>query len=230
MARRLPTPELRFTLAFLAPALLALALLAVAPLPAAQAGEPSWTIDPEHSAVKFSIKHLMFASVDGEFHKVHGTVHFDGKSLEKSDVEAAVDTGSVDTHMKARDQHLVGKDILSAVQFPAISFKSTSVVPAKNGSFKILGRLSLHGMEKDVVLNASPLQAIEKKGDGLLHTSTSATTELSRKDFGITVDKAIDHGGAVVGEKVKITLNISLTTPFDAKIIAQTDPSEPASK
>ncbi len=189
---------------------------------AAYGAQKVWNIDPDRSAVEFSVKHLVVSNVKGAFKKLHGTVDFDGKTLNKAVVDAVVETGSVDTQIQARDEHLRGKDVFDALQFPSITFKSQKVVPSADGSFSIFGTLSMHGISKDIVLNAKPLHAIEKDTDGRLRTSALATAELNRRDFGITVDKAIDHGGAVVGEKVKIALNIVLTTPNDAGSLGQT--------
>lgn len=176
---------------------------------------PSWDIDSEHSHVKFSVKHLMVSNVNGQFKTVSGTVLFDGKSLENASVNATIEAASIDTRMKLRDEHLKGKDSFDVVQFPAIKFKSNKIVPAADGSFKIFGTLSMHGISKDVVLQATALKSSQKAGEHRSGLTTTASAELNRKDFGITVDKAIDHGGAVIGEKVKISLDIALTKADD---------------
>lgn len=186
--------------------------------------ETVWTIDPVESSVTFSVKHLMVSNVNGSFKKVHGTVLYDGKALEQASVEAEIETDSIDTNVHARDEHLRGKSVLNAIQFPSITFKSKRILTHSDGSFSILGTLSMHGANKDIELNAEPLRKIKPDGEGRVHTSTAAVAELNRKDFGITVDKAIDRGGAVVGEKVKINLNIALTAPANT---IKGDPPEP---
>jgi polyisoprenoid-binding protein YceI len=176
-----------------------------------------WQIDPTQSLVKFSVKHLVVSTVTGEFKKVTGTVKYDGAHLENASVHAVIETGSLDTQVKARDKHLESPEVFDPARFPCITFDSRKIESAADGSFEIAGTLSLHGISKNLVLKAKPLHLVGKPTDGAVRLATSATTELNRKDFGITIDKAIDHGGAVVGENIKVTLAVVLAAPTTGK-------------
>jgi polyisoprenoid-binding protein YceI len=179
----------------------------------AGAADDTWNIDPAHSAVNFTIKHLMVSNVTGSFHDVSGTVLYDGSDLSRASVKASITARSIDTSIAQRDQHLRSKDILDAIDFPIINFQSITVSPASKGRFKIAGTLTMHGVTHDVVLDAAPLSPIVRDSDNKLHTSTTASAELNRKDFGVFVDKPIDRGGTLVGENVKVNLQIALVKP-----------------
>ena len=153
---------------------------------------------------------MMVSNLAGQFQKVSGTVQYDGKNLNKASVDATIDATSVDTHDSQRDEHLRGKDFFETEKFPTISFKSKQVTAAKDGSFKILGTLTMHGVSRDVTLEAEPLAPAVKDPLGKTRTGTSATTKINRKDFGITYGKNLDNGGAMVGDDVKITIDIEL--------------------
>jgi polyisoprenoid-binding protein YceI len=175
----------------------------------AQALVNVWKIDDKTSSITFSVKHLGISSVSGKFLKFSGTVNYDGKDLAASSVEANISSNSIDTKNKSRDEHLKNKDVLAIELFPAMTYVSKKVVPKRDGSFDIIGVLNLHGVEKEVTLAASPLKAPSKDGK-MLKTETVATALVNRKDFDVYVDKAIDKGGALVGDQVKVTLNINL--------------------
>ncbi len=172
-------------------------------------GAERWLIDNKHSSVGFEVKHLMVSNVVGRFSDVSGTVDFDGSNLDKATVDAHIGVTSLDTHQNARDKHLRSKNVFDALKFPSIDFHSDHIDVNKDGSFKIFGHLSMHGINKEVVLDANPLVR-NSDSIGKETIETEATAELNRKDFGISVDKTIDRGGAVVGDKVKVNLDICL--------------------
>lgn len=176
----------------------------------AQAAPDQWSVDGSHSAARFSVRHMMVSNMAGQFDKVSGTVNFDGKHLEHAVVDATIDATSVNTHDDKRDEHLKSKDFFETDKFPTITFKSKQVSPSKDGSFKILGTLSMHGVSRDVTLQAEPLAPEVKDPWGKVRTGTTATTRINRKDFGISYDKNMDNGGAMVGDEVKITIDIEL--------------------
>lgn len=186
--------------------------LAFLALPVA-AESSDWTIDTPHAAASFSVKHMMLSNVSGSFGKITGTVKYDGKHLDKASVEATVDATSVNTRDEHRDEHLKSPDFFDTAKYPTITFKSTKIEPGKDG-FKIAGDLTIHGVTKSVVLNAEPLSA-PVKAHGSLHIGTSATTTVNRKDFGLNFNKTLDNGGAIVGDSVKITLDIEIKQKLD---------------
>jgi polyisoprenoid-binding protein YceI len=166
-----------------------------------------YTIDPSHSTVGFKIRHLAISSVPGHFGDFSGSLEFDPQAVEKSRVEATIVTKSIDTANKKRDDHLKGADFFDEPNNPTITFKSTKVESVSEGVFKATGDLTMHGVTKPVTL------AVEYTGGatdpwGNKRVGFSATTSLSRKDFGITWNKALDAGGVVLGDEVKVSLEI----------------------
>jgi polyisoprenoid-binding protein YceI len=188
--------------------LLAATAIALFTAPAFAADSDEWTFDQAHSAANFSIKHMMISNVTGSFGKVTGTVKYDGKHLDKAKIDATVDISSVNTREEHRDQHLKSPDFFDVAKYPTMTFKSTSIEPGTDG-FKIHGDLTIHGVTKPVVLNAEPLSPAVK-AHGATHIGTSATTKINRKDFGLSFNKTLDNGGAMVGDDVTITLDVDL--------------------
>jgi polyisoprenoid-binding protein YceI len=188
--------------------LLAAASIAMISAPVFAADSDEWTIDSAHSAANFSIKHMMISNVTGTFGKVTGTVNYDGTHLDKAKIDSTINVASISTREEKRDQHLKSPDFFDVEKYPTMTFKSTSIEPGKDG-FKIHGDLTIHGVTKPVVLNAEPLSPAVKS-HGSLHMGTSATTKINRKDYGLSFNKTIDNGGAMVGDDVNITIDIEL--------------------
>jgi polyisoprenoid-binding protein YceI len=166
-----------------------------------------YEIDPSHSTVGFKIRHLAISSVPGRFGDFSGTIEFDPKNIDKSHTEASIAIKSINTDNTKRDDHLKGADFFDAAKHPAISFKTTKVEPVSESTFKATGDLVMHGVTKPVTLD------VEYTGSatdpwGNKRVGFAATTSLSRKDFGITWNKALDAGGVVLGDEVKVTLEI----------------------
>jgi polyisoprenoid-binding protein YceI len=195
-----------------------LRLLAAAALlaPALALGQATaWNIDPAHTLASFTVKHLMISTVRGEFGKTTGTVKLDEKDPSKSSVEATVDTTSINTRVEQRDQHLKSPDFFDVVKYPTITFKSTKVEKTGDGKYKVTGDLTLHGVTKPVVLDVTGPTTAIKDPWGNARRGVSATTTLNRKDFGLNWNKALETGGVVVGEEVKIEI--------DAEMVKQTE-------
>jgi polyisoprenoid-binding protein YceI len=170
----------------------------------------AWKLDPAHTSVRFTIKHMMISNVPGTFGKVSGTAKYDGKDLNNASVDATIDASSINTNDEHRDQHLKNKDFFDVAQFPTITFKSTKVTQESNGNFKLLGSLTMHGVTKDVTLDVEKLAAPIKDQKGHVHTGTAATTTINRKDFGLVWNKALDNGGAMIGDDVKVNIEVEL--------------------
>ena len=167
----------------------------------------TWDIDPSHSSVEFTVRHLMVSKVKGRFTGFSGTVTVPENPLE-SVVRASVDVTSVHTGDPQRDAHLRTADFFEAEKYPTMDFVSTAIRPSGDGHV-LVGRLSLHGITRDVELD------LEVNGwgpgmDGALRAGFTATGEINRRDYGITIDMPLANGGAVVGDKVKVTLEIEL--------------------
>jgi polyisoprenoid-binding protein YceI len=190
-----PLPLLALSSLFLSPAL-------------ALAG--TWDIDPAHSTVEFSVRHMMVTTVKGQFQKVKGTVELDEKDPSKSTVEVSIETASIDTREAKRDAHLKSPDFFDAAKFPALTFKSTKIEKAGKGKFKITGDLTMHGITKAVVLAVEGPSASIKDPYGRTVRGVMATGKLDRKDWGMTWNTALDSGGFVVSDEVKLDINAEL--------------------
>jgi len=189
-------------------ALISASLAAALCLPAA-AFASTWSIDTGHSEVGFSVRHMMVSNTKGSFKKFEGTVNLNDKDITKSTVNVSIDAKSVFTDNDKRDEHLRSPEFFNVAKYPKLTFKSTSVKKTKDG-LKVTGQLSLHGVTKSVVLDVEgPSQAI-KDPWGMTRRGLSANTKISRKDFGLTWNKALETGGMVVGDEIKISLEIEL--------------------
>jgi len=186
------------------------ALIAALLLLPAFAHSETWTIDTPHSAAQFSVRHMMISNVKGEFTKVTGTVDLDEKEITLSKVDATIDATTISTREPKRDAHLKSADFFDVAKFPTITFKSTSISKGADGRLKMTGDLTLHGVTRQVVLDVDPLSAPMRDRSGASHAGTSATTRISRKDFGLTYNAALETGGVMVGDEVTITIDIEL--------------------
>lgn len=165
----------------------------------------TWNIDPAHSEVGFVVRHVMVSKVKGVFSKFEGTVTIDDDPL-KSRVEATIDASSIDTREPQRDAHLRSSDFFDVETHPQIRFTSSEVTP-DGEDFKVVGDLTIHGTTRPVEL-ALEFNGVGPDPWGGLRAGFSATTEISRADFGIEFNIPLDGGGVVVGDKIKISLEI----------------------
>ena len=172
----------------------------------------TWQIDPAHTNVSFSVRHMMISNVRGEFTKVSGTVEGDEKTPTQAVITATIDAASIDTREAKRDGHLKSPDFLDVAKYPTITFKSKKIEPAAAGQFKVTGDLTLHGVTREVVLDVSDVTAPIKDPMGRTRAGARATTKIDRKDFGINWSKAMDGGGLVVGDEVAIDVDVEATT------------------
>jgi polyisoprenoid-binding protein YceI len=170
-----------------------------------------YEIDPSHSSAQFSVKHLMVSNVKGQFSNVKGTVQYDPQNVAASKVDATIDVSTVDTREAKRDAHLKNPDFFDVEKFPTMKFVSKRVMPASPGKVKLLGDLTIHGVTKEVTLDVDGPTPEIKDPWGNQRIGATATTKLSRKDFGLTWNKALETGGVVVGDEVTITIDLELT-------------------
>lgn len=175
---------------------------ATATLPNLTAG--TWAIDTVHSTVGFSVRHLMVSKVRGTFNDFTGaiTVAEDGTAA----VTAEIQVASIDTKNADRDAHIKSADFFDAEQYPTATFTSTAV-RAKGDDYVVEGEFTLHGVTRPVELALEFNGVNPGMGNGPV-AGFEATTVLNRKDFGITIDMPLEGGGAVVGDKITITLEI----------------------
>lgn len=164
-----------------------------------------YKIDPVHSAVAFSVKHMVVNTVHGRFNDYSGQIIFDDKDPSKSSVDVTIKSASINTDNGQRDGHLKSPDFLDAAKFPEITFKSKSV-EKKNDGFVAHGVLTIRGVSKDVDLPFKLNGPIGVGGSNLLGAEASLT--INRQDYGVSWSKALDSGGLVVANDVKIDINV----------------------
>ena len=170
----------------------------------------TWSIDSAHSNVEFSVKHMMISTVKGMFQNVEGTVAWDGRNFETASVQARIDSSSITTFNEMRDNHLRTNDFFNADQWPDMTFQSTRVEPDGDDTFKVHGDLTIRDVTQSVVLDTEFEGLMEKDAFGKRRAAFTAETTINRRDFGINWNGAIEAGGVVVGDKVKVTLHIAL--------------------
>jgi polyisoprenoid-binding protein YceI len=174
---------------------------------AMQAQAKDYKIEAAHSEADFAIKHMAISTVHGTFHGVSGVVTFDPEHVTKSSVTATIDVSTVDTGVAARDGHLKSPDFFDVAKFPTMTFKSTSVAKAGD-HYDVTGDLTLHGVTKSVVLKLEPPSKEQIGMDKKPHRGFTATTTINRKDFGLSWGGTVTSGDAVLGDDVKIELDI----------------------
>jgi len=169
----------------------------------------TFTIDPAHTTVGFSVRHLVVSKVRGRFTEVGGTINVSANPLE-STVEVVIGAASIDTGQADRDNHVRSADFLDLEKYPNVTYRSTGVKSHSGSEFVLSGELTIRDVTRDVDL------AVEYGGTvispfGQEVIAFTATTEIEREEFGITWNQAIEAGGVAVGKKVKIELDIEAT-------------------
>lgn len=165
-------------------------------------------VDPSHTNAAFAVKHMMFTTVRGRFAEVEGELYLDASDPTRSWVKASVKVASVDTRDEQRDAHLRSADFFDAEQYPAITFDSSRVEPGEEeGTARVYGQLTIRDVTRDVVFDAELTgRGIDPWGNA--RVGLSASTTVNRKDFGLVWNVALESGGLLVGEQVKIDLEI----------------------
>lgn len=166
----------------------------------------TWTIDPTHTTIGFSARHAMVAKVRGNFGEFSGTFTLDGDNPASSATELTAMTSSIDTRNPARDAHLKSADFLDVESFPTLTFTSASVSGAEN-AFVVTGDLTIHGVTKSVPVTFE-LLGVSTDPWGGIRIGFEGSTEISRKDFGLVWNTALETGGVLVGDTIKINLDV----------------------
>jgi polyisoprenoid-binding protein YceI len=171
----------------------------------------TWTLDPPHTSVQFSVRHLMVSTVRGAFGKVSGSVEADEKDLTRSKIHATIEAASIDTRIEKRDAHLKSPDFLDVARYPTITFVSKKIEQAGPGHFKVTGDLTLHGVTREVSLDVEGPTPEIKDPRGNTRAGAEATTKINRKDFGLVWNQVLETGGVAVGDEVTITIDVEAT-------------------
>lgn len=184
------------------------ALLLTASLFAAAAawGEPAvYKVDVDHSGVGFSIRHFV-SNVPGRFTDFEGTIRFDRQNPAASGVELTIRAASIDTANNDRDDHLRSTDFFDVQRFPTLTFTSTEVTAKDANNLLVQGNLTIHGVTKQVTIPIAFLGTVQApRGE---KAGFEASFTLNRKDYGMSWNRVLDQGGAVLGDDVRVTISI----------------------
>ena len=182
-------------------------------------GQTKWRIDGSHSAAEFAVKHLMISTVKGHFANVTGSVTVDEANPAKASVNVTIDVGSVDTRDEKRDAHLKSADFFDVQRFPTITFRGKRIDGSIDGEFKLVGDLTIRDVTREVTLNVEAAGSVTDPWGGE-RTGFAATTKINRKDFGLTWNVALETGGVLVGDEVKISIEVELVKEAAKEAVA----------
>jgi polyisoprenoid-binding protein YceI len=168
----------------------------------------TWSIDPTHSSVHFKVRHMMISNVRGEFRTVRGGLKLDDADITQSEIDIEIDSSSIHTREEQRDAHLRSQDFLDTERHPLLTFRSTKVQKARGDTLRVQGDLTIHGVTRNVELDVDSVSPATKDPWGNVRMAASASTVISRKDFGLTWNAALETGGVLVGDEVSIDLDV----------------------
>jgi len=175
----------------------------------ATATKTTWKIDPAHSHIEFGVRHLMISTVKGRFTGVDGVVRLDGTDPAFAEVDVRIDVATIDTREAQRDGHLRSADFFDVENFPHITFTAKGPIARRGHEFTLTGDLTIHGVTREVVLDVLE-EGRGKDPWGGERLGFSATTRIKRSEFGLTWNQALETGGVLVGDDVRITLELEL--------------------
>ena len=168
----------------------------------------SWKVDPSHSHAEFAVRHLMIATVRGRFAEVTGTLAGDETDPAGASIELTIPVDGIDTRESQRDAHLRSADFFDAEHHPAITFRSSRIVKAGN-EFAVMGDLTIRGVTKPITVQVETGGRVRDPW-GNERLGFSATARLNRKDFGLHWNQTLETGGVLVGDEVKVTVELEL--------------------
>jgi polyisoprenoid-binding protein YceI len=187
---------------------LAATLVAILAVPS-PAAVTTWQIDPAHTAAGFSVKHMMIATVRGQFKGVTGSVNWDDQDISKSSVDVTIDANTVDTGEPKRDADLKSANFFDVAHYPTITFKSAKIEKISAAKMKVTGDLTIRGITKPVVLDVEGPSGAIKDPYGNTRAALNATTTINRMDYGVKWNAKLD-GGVVVGDDVNINIDLEM--------------------
>jgi polyisoprenoid-binding protein YceI len=166
-----------------------------------------WEIDPTHSQIQFTVRHLVVARVRGVFERWRGVIDFDRADPTGSRVSAEIEASSIDTREPSRDEHLRSADFLDVSRFPLLTFESRRIEALGANRYRVIGELSMHGVAKEVHLEVDVLGSGTDPW-GKERLGFHARGALDRRDFGLHWNRVLEGGGVLVGEKIDVELDI----------------------
>jgi polyisoprenoid-binding protein YceI len=169
----------------------------------------TWTIDPAHTEIGFAIRHLMIATVRGRFGAATGTVTIDPANPRRSKVDVTIDVSSVDTRQEMRDNHLRSADFFDVAKYPTMHFVSKRIDGDVTGKFRVVGDLTIRGVTREITLDAVN-EGNTRDPWGNERVGISATGKLNRGEFNLTWNQALETGGVMLGDEVKLSMDVEL--------------------
>lgn len=176
----------------------------------------TWKIDPVHTEIEFTARHMMIAKVHGRFKSFEGTIDLDPKHPAKARVEGSIDVSSIDTREAQRDTHLRSPDFFDVEKYPKMTFRSTRIEPLGANQYKVYGDLTIKDVTREVVFDAVD-EGRTTDPWGNQRIGVSATTKINRKDFGLTWNVALETGGWLVGDDITINAEVELVAESEAE-------------
>lgn len=167
----------------------------------------TWKVDASHTSVGFSVKHMMVSKVRGRFTGVEGTIEGDPADLTNAQINFTIDASTIHTNSDDRDNHLRSADFFEVEKYPNITFKSTKIVKTDDDEYDIIGDMTIKDVTKEVTFEAE-YNGSGKNPWGVDVVAFEADTKISRKDFGLTWNQALEAGGVLVGDEIKIDLEV----------------------
>jgi polyisoprenoid-binding protein YceI len=169
----------------------------------------TWKVDPAHTNVEFAVRHLMITTVRGRFTDVQGSVVLNDAEPTKNRAEITIGAASIDTREAQRDAHLRSADFLDVEKFPTLTFRSTRLADTSNDGFTLVGDLTIHGVTRQVSLDVT-VEGRTRDPWGGERAGFSARTQIRRGDFGLIWNQVLETGGVVVGDEVRISIDVEL--------------------
>lgn len=167
-----------------------------------------WTLDPDHSEIEFKVKHMMITNVKGNFKSFN--VEIDGEDITSANIKTTIDVSTINTNNGDRDKHLKSADFFNVEKYPEILFVSTSLNKVENDEYTLTGNLTIKDVTKEIKLDVE-YGGISKDPWGNNKAGFSLTGKLNRKDFGLNWNAALETGGVMVSEEVKISAEVEFT-------------------
>jgi len=167
----------------------------------------TWQIDPTHTNIGFTVRHMVVAKVNGRFTKFEGTLTQSGDDFAGATAAITIDASSVDTQVQARDDHLRSADFFDAAKFPTITFRSKRMEKTGKDRYRLIGDLTIRGTTREVELDSEFLGSV-KDPFGVERLAFSAQTRIDRSEFGLTWNQALEAGGVLVSDRVDVQIEV----------------------
>jgi len=175
----------------------------------------SWTLDPYHADVEFSARHMMVSTVKGHFTEFTAELEIDPEDLTKSSAKATIKAASIDTRVGARNDHLRSADFFDVEKYPNLTYQSRKIESVGGDRYRVEGDLTIKDVTKPVTLDVT-FHGVRKSPQGQMVAGFEATGKINRSDFGLTYNAALEAGGVVVGDEIKISIDAEANQPAES--------------